>query len=65
MGNNDWEELEDEWFVNRRPDGTILYWHPSFRGNKHTHHIHLSAEDAERKFGSYKPLRTWYNENIK
>lgn len=65
MGHDDWKFEGDGWWYNQRPDGTWLVWNESWGGNKNQNHVHISDTSDARQFGNYKPLRQWFNENIR
>lgn len=57
-----WDQRADGYLVKQLARGDALLWHPTMGGDRHSHHVHLSAPQVQAAWGSYKPLRTWLKE---
>jgi hypothetical protein len=58
-----WGQDSNGYFIKILERGDRLIWHPSWKGNKHDSHVHLSASQAKDAWASDKSLRTWLKDN--
>lgn len=57
MVHDGWIDDGHGWWRKVASDGTWLVWNESWGGNRHTHHCHVSGDNAQCTYRNFKPSK--------